>query len=232
MQIERFPRFLQSTFRTQRRFFSRIGFQHFRFLIVALLINGRSMKLSHLSRAIPNEGHRTSHARFLLSEWDAAGVLGTQAERIIRQMKPGKGEAIYLLIDDTRIKKRGRTMDAVSKIWDQKTHAFIHGHIVVLAAVQFRGVTLPWAIDLWVPKTQAGAGYRKLTEMATALIQRFPKLFDMKVRVLFDAAYLATPVTKACESRRFTWFSAWPLVIAICFVVATKRRSKSWLPVF
>jgi SRSO17 transposase len=116
MHVDQFPKFLQSTFRPQRRWFSRIGFDHFRFLIVALLINARSNKLSHLASAIPRHGHRTSHARFLKSDWDAAGILSAQAERIIRQMKPGKREAIYLLIDDTRIRKRGRKMDAVSKI--------------------------------------------------------------------------------------------------------------------
>ena len=46
-------KFLQSTFRPQRRRFSRIGFDHFRFLIVALLINARSTKLSHLANAYP-----------------------------------------------------------------------------------------------------------------------------------------------------------------------------------
>ena len=207
MHVDRFPKFLQSTFRPQRSRFSRTGFDHFRYLIVALLINVRSTKLSHLSQAIPNQGHRTSHARFLLSEWDAPGMLSAQAERIIRQMRPGKHETIYLLIDDTRIKKRGKKMDGVSKIWDQKTHSFIRGHVVITAAIVFRGVTIPWAIELWIPKAEAGASYRKLTEMAVAMIKRFPKLLDTKVRVLFDAAYLAIQVTKACESRGFTWFS-------------------------
>ena len=176
-------------------------------MIVAFLVNARSPKLSHLARAIPNQGHRTSHARFLLSEWDAAGMLSGQAERMIRQMKPGKGEAINLLIDDTRIKKRGKKMDGVSKIWDQKSHAFVDGHIVVLGAIQFRGVTIPWAVDLWIPKAQAEGQYRKLTDIAAALIQRFPQLSETKVRVLFDAAYLANKVVKACESRGFSWFS-------------------------
>ena len=207
MYVDKIPRFLQSTLRPQSRWFGRIGFSHFRFLIVALLINGRSTKLSHLASAIPQQGHRTSLARFLSSDWDAPGMLAAQAERIVRQMKPGKREAIYLLIDDTRIRKRGKKMDAVSKIWDPKTHAFMRGHIIVTAAIHFRGVTIPWAIELWIPKDQAGANYRKLTQIAIGIIQRFPTLMETKVRVLFDAAYLAVGVTKACESKGFTWFS-------------------------
>lgn len=207
MHVDQFPSFLQSTFRPQRRWFSRTGFDHFRFLIIALLINARATKLSHLANAIPQHGHRTSHARFLISDWDAPSILSAQAERIIRQMKPGKREAIYLLIDDTRIKKRGKKMYGLSKIWDPKIHSFMRGHVVITAAILFRGVTIPWAIELWIPKAQAGAGYRKLTEIAVSMIKRFPKLMEMKVRVLFDAAYLAVHVTKACESRGFTWFS-------------------------
>lgn len=207
MHVDHFPRFLQSTFRSQQKFFSKIGFTHFQFLIVAMLVNARPAKLSHLSRAIPGQGHRTSLARFLQSDWDESGMLAAQAERIIRQMNPGRNEVVYLIIDDTRIKKRGKKMAGVSKLWDKKSHAYIHGHIVVSAAIQFRGVTIPWAIELWMPKVQAGSGYRKLTQMASELIQRFPVLCGLKVRVLFDAAYLAVNVVKACEARNFTWFS-------------------------
>lgn len=207
MKIDHFPRFLQSTFRAQRKWFSRIGFEHFRFLIVALLINARRGKLSHLTNAIPNHGHRTAHARFLTSKWDAPSVLAAQAIRIIKHMKPRPNEPIYLLIDDTRIRKHGRKMAGVSKIWDQKTHAFMRGHIVLLAAIHFRGITIPWAVELWMPKTQTVNDYRKLTQIAASLIQQFPTNISRKVRVLFDAAYLAQTVVKACESQGFTWFS-------------------------
>lgn len=62
----------------------------------------------------------------------------------------------------------------VSKIRDQKTHSFMRGHIVLTAAIHFRGVTIPWAIELWIPKSQAGPKYRKLTQIAVDLIKRFP----------------------------------------------------------
>jgi len=133
------------------------------------VINVRSTKLSHLTLAIPTHGHRTSHARFLMSDWDAAGILAAQAIRIIRQMKPQQGESLYLLIDDTRIKKRGKKRDGISKIWDPKSHCFVHGHMVVSAAIQSCGVTIPWAIALWLPRAYAGApeslrrGSRELT---------------------------------------------------------------------
>jgi hypothetical protein len=103
-------------------------------LVIALLINAGSSKLFHLANAAPDSGHRTSHARFL-SDWDAAGVLASQAWRIVQAMKPRAGEHLYLMIDDTRIAKRGKMMDGISKILDQKTHSFTNGHIVVMAAI-------------------------------------------------------------------------------------------------
>ncbi len=207
MIVTRTPNFLQQTFRAQKSHFSKSGFQHFRVLIVAMLINARKSKLCHLAAAAPDLGHRTSHARFLLSDWDAPGLLAAQAWRIIASMNPQPGEPIYLMIDDTRIEKRGKKMDGVSKIWDQKSHSFINGHIVVLGAILFRGVSIPWAIELWMPKAQAGRSYRKLNQIASSMIRGFPERFGLKVRVLFDAAYLAQSVVRVCESKGFTWFS-------------------------
>jgi len=122
-------------------------------------------------------------------------------------MKPRPGQHIYLMIDDTRIAKRGKKMDGVSKIWDQKSHSFTNGHVVILEAILFRGVSIPWAIELWIPKAQAGRNYRKLNQIACSMIRSFPKRFGLKVRVLFDAYYLAQPVVRVCESKGFTWFS-------------------------
>jgi SRSO17 transposase len=172
-----------------------------------MVINARKTKLCHLAAAAPEFGHRTSHARFLLSDWDASGLLAAEAWRIVRAMKPRPGEPIALVIDDTRIAKRGKKMEGVSKIWDQKSHGFIHGHVVIMAAIVFRGVSIPWAIDLWIPKAHAGKSYRKLNHIAAAMIHAFPQSLGLKVRVLFDAAYLAPAVIRACESRGFTWFS-------------------------
>ncbi len=134
-------------------------------------------------------------------------MMQSRAIETLRWMKPRKGEPIYFLIDDTRIEKRARKMAAVSKIYDHKTRRFMRGHMVVTGALMFRGVVLPWKFDLWVPKDQAGTGYRKPTQIAAQMINELSLPFDLKVRVLFDAFYLAPCVVKACQGREFTWFS-------------------------
>jgi hypothetical protein len=98
-------------------------------------------------------------------------------------------------------------MAVVCNIYDHKTRRFIHGHMVVTAALIFRGVVLPWKFDLWIPKEMAGNGYRKITQIAAQMINAFALLWDLKMRVLCDACYLAPCVFNACKSKGFSWFS-------------------------
>lgn len=206
--ISRLPSSLQCFFRPLRCKLSCDQFRHLWSLVLALAVNLRAAKLLHLSNVTPAAGHRTRHGAFLSqSEWDAPVLVEQTAATLLERMKPRAGEVIELVLDDTRIGKRGRKMDHVSKIWDHKQQKFVRGHIVLLAAVVFRGVVLPWRVDLWKPKGHGGPRYRKLTDMAAAMIKDLAAPAGTKVRVLFDAFYLCPAVTKACESKGFSFFS-------------------------
>lgn len=208
MIIDHLPRFVRAFFRPLRGFFHRPQFDHLWQIVLALLVCSRRANLSTLARVLFDLGHRTSHGHFLThADWDAAGVLEAAGRHLLSRMRPQRGEVIHLLIDDTRIAKRARRMFAVSKIWDHAGHRFVHGHIVVCAAVLFRGVVWPWRFELWVARREAGQQYRKMTEIAAEMIRAFRPPRRLKVRVLFDAFYLCPPVTRACEARGFTWFS-------------------------
>src|SRR5687768_770586 len=98
-------------------------------------------------------------------------------------------------------------MGWLSKIHDHKQRKFVNRHVVLFAAVMFRGVVMPWRIELWKPKGHPGPRYRKLTGMAAAMIKAFAAPAGVKVRVLFDAFYLCPTVTHACQDRGFTFFS-------------------------
>lgn len=202
-----FPRFLQSVLEPICQSLTKPQRRHLCWFLFALLVSTRKVKLANIAMTAPRGGHRTSCGGFLRSEWDAPSLLCQQALRVLRRMKPQAGEVIYLIIDDTRIEKRGRKMDAVTKIYDHKTLRFVRGHIVVTAALMFRGVVMPWKIDLWIPKAQAQGKYRKINQIAAEMINQLVVPQGLKVRVLFDAFYLAVNVVKACESRGFTWFS-------------------------
>lgn len=207
MIIDQCPKFLQGFFARLRSRLSQPQFGNLTLLVLAWVVAGRS-KLMHLA-ALLAEGHRTSFGAFLTrSDWDAAMLLQQQALQELRRMQPCPGETLALVIDDTRISKRARRMAAVSKIWDHVEQRFVRGHIVITAALRFRGVVWPWAFDLWLPLKDAGpTRYRKMTDIAAQMIRAFPVLKNLRMQVLFDAFYLCPVVTRACAERQFLWFS-------------------------
>lgn len=187
---------------------SKPQFTHLWSLVLAVAVNLRAAKLIHLSGITPDHGHRTRRGAFLSrSDWDAPALVEQTATDLLKAMKPRQGEVVQLILDDTRIPRRGSKMGCVSKIYDHKQRKFVRGHIVLFAAVVFRGVVMPFRIELWAPKGHCGPGYRKLTDMAAAIIRGFHAPAAVKVQVLFDAFYLCPTVAKACEERGFGFFS-------------------------
>jgi SRSO17 transposase len=177
-------------------------------IVVAWVLTGGVGKVVRWATRIGTR-HRTSLAALLTrSQWDSAALLRDQVRRELRRLRPRREEALELLIDDTRNGKRGRKIAALSKIWDHTQQCFIRGHIIVVAAVRFRGIVWPWQFDLWLPAAYAGKKrYRKITEMAAQIVRDFPEFPGLSVRVLFDAFYLSPVLTRACQARGFDWFS-------------------------
>ena len=213
MIINHLPSSLQRFFTPMRPAVSKPQFAHLWSLVLAMVISLRDAKLLHLSAVTPAAGHRTRRGAFLSrSDWDAPALIDRAACDLLASMRPRAGETIHLILDDTRIAKRGAKMDRLSKIWDHKQQKFVRGHVVLTAAVVFRGVVLPWRLQLWKPKGQPASAsaprYRKLTDLAATMIRDFhPPVAGMKVRVLFDAFYLCPSVCRACEEQGFTFFS-------------------------
>jgi SRSO17 transposase len=213
--IERLPSFVQRFFSPMRAGLSKPQFPHLWSLVLAAAVSLRAAKLLHLSAAAPRHGHRTSKGAFLSrSDWDAPALVDEAAMSLLAAMKPRAGEVVHLILDDTRIAKRARKMGYVSKIWDHKQQKFVRGHIALFAAVAFRGVVLPWKVELWKPracpckpKGHPGPRYRKLTDRAAAMVKAFAAPAGVKVRVLFDAFYLCPQVARACQAKGFTFFS-------------------------
>jgi SRSO17 transposase len=208
MTIHQLPAFLKPFFKSFCLELTRPQYAHLWSLLLAIVLNLRPSKLVHLSRLLPFSTHRTRHGAFLASSgFNAPALLSQTVMRLIKRFDPRPGETIELILDDHRIAKRGKKMDRLSKIWDHKEQKFVHGHIVLFAAISFRGVVMPLRLHLWKPKGQSGPRYRKLTDLAAEMIKQFDVPAGLKVRVLFDAFYLCPVVVKACEKRGFHWFS-------------------------
>lgn len=207
MVVSRLPRVIQEVISQAVVRLTRPQRGQLAMVLTALLI-GVGAKLNRIPGAVNSSRHRTSVGRFLSqSDWDETGLLDGAVQRCLKSLRLTKRDVIHLVIDDTRIVKRGRKMDDVSKLWDHTHQQFAHGHTVVTAALYVRGLTLPWRFVVWQAKRWAGRAYRKPTEIAADLIRDFQPPKGVAVRVLFDAFYLCPTVTKACASRGFLWYS-------------------------
>ncbi len=208
MIIDQIPPSLQAFFRPFRRALTKPQFGHLWTVMLAWAVNMRRSDVLHLARCAPEHGHRTSWGRFFTeAPWEGPELLDDQVQRTWKRMRPRRGEVIHLIIDDTKIAKRARKMHAVGPMWIPTQRRFTYGHMVVTAAVEFRGVIMPWRFDLWVPQKRAGRAYRKSTQIAADFIRAFGPPKGLKVRVLFDAFYLTPVVVRACSDRGFAWFS-------------------------
>jgi hypothetical protein len=208
MIIDHCPRFVHRFFRSHTAALSKPQQSHLWRIVLAIAVSQCGAKLSHLAKTVLGGRHRTRLGGFLRdADWDAPEILRERVLDTLRWMRPRRGETIELLIDDTRVAKRGRRMAALQKIWDHAHQRFVRGHIWVVAAIRFRGVVLPWRIELWKPRKVAGPRYRKTTEIAAEIIATFELPWRLKVRVLFDAFYLCPTVAKRCQNRGFAWFS-------------------------
>ena len=211
MVVRNAPRTVQMLLRFVARGLPKPQAQNLKLMVVGLLICG-SGKLRTLAETTRDPmRHRTSLSRFLRSSaWPEAATLERTARRVLQAMRPRRGEVLSLLIDGTTIEKFGQHMDAVKKSFDHSRKRFCEGHTVLLMAVRFRGVVLPWRIQLWLPRDFCDAEsleFQKLTVLAAQAIKQFEPPAGLKVRVLFDAGLLCPPVVRACESRGFSWFS-------------------------
>ncbi len=125
---------------------------------------------------------------------------------MLRALAPRPGDTVYLILDDSKQAKRGKHMEAVAKMKDPTTHAYIRGHQYVCGTLLFREHVIPWGIRLYVKKEACaaiGVPFQKTTELAAQLIREFNAPTGVKVLVLFDAYYLCPTVVKACREQRF-----------------------------
>jgi DDE superfamily endonuclease len=167
--------------------------------------------VSNLYRYLDAPQHRTRFNNFfLVQRWDPEAALRQKARELLRALHPQEGESLYLIIDDSKKGKRGRHMDAVAKMKDPLTQAYMRGHQYVCAILVFRDHVIPWGIRLYMKAEHARAlavSFRKTTELAAQLLQEFKAPTGVKVIVLFDAYYLCPRVVQACRGQHFHFAS-------------------------
>lgn len=216
-RIGRFPPFGKRFFRLARKRIGCCHFQHFwRIVAVLASMHGRR-SLSRMQKLFRRERTRQAIAFFLTkAHWDAPELLRQTAVDRLSELGYRPGETLYLVIDDTQKRKRGKRMDAVTKIFLHAEKVYAQGHTILGAALVYRGVVIPVAVRLWANQPFCAEShkaedpadriaFRKLTELAAEAIASAPLPTGARGIVLFDSYYLCPTVTEACVAAGYRY---------------------------
>jgi SRSO17 transposase len=210
-RINYLPHCCKRFFASARHVLSPEHFAHFwRMVVLMAAFEGRR-SLSRITQATAERRTRQAIACFLEGDlWDGAWLLRQKAWDTLRQLGWKSGDTLYVVLDDTQQRKRGKKMDAVQKLFLHAEKIYAPAHIFVTCALVYRGVVIPYAVRLWLPQNfsrQEKISFRKLTELAAEMIGQVAVSGQAKVIALFDAYYLCPIVVQACEGRGWAYIS-------------------------
>jgi SRSO17 transposase len=217
------PQILELLLGAVRSCFSKPQFRHFGSLLVAYAVAFGRRNIKSLYTVMPETTCRQKVNDFLVeSPWAADRALREAALFALRMMDAHPGERLEILIDGSAKRKRGKHTDAVGYIKEAGSSVFVPGHKYLMVLVRFRGVVLPWAIDLYIPKgffrtpegkdlaRRTGRGFRTLNEMTAAILAQMPAEWAdfFKVYVLMDSGFCNPTVCTAVRERGFHFICA------------------------
>lgn len=216
-KIGRFPPFGKRFFRRARKLIGCCQFAHFwRVVMTLAAMNGRR-SLLRIAEAGKDRRSRQAIAFFLSqAQWDAPEILRQTALDTLRTLGWEPGQSVYMAIDDTQKRKRGKRMDAVSKIFLHAEKVYAQGHTILGCALIYRNVVIPYAVRLWASEKFCAATqkpshpcqpleFRKLTQLAATCVEEVALPGKPKTIVLFDSYYLCPVVIRACETKGFRY---------------------------
>jgi hypothetical protein len=217
------PKILEPFVANLRFWFSKPAYAHFCPLLIAFAVSFGRRNVNSLYACMQERTRRQKLNDFMVeSRWADPEVLQDAARFALMQMKPRQGERLDILIDGSGRRKRGRHMDALGFIREAGTPGCIPGHKYLLVLLRFRGVILPWAVDLYIPKKffktvagrdlaqRTGRRFRTLNEMTAAILAAMPVDWaeQFKVYVLIDSGFCNPTVCSAVREKGFHFICA------------------------
>ena len=212
-KIVRFPSKLQPFFSSLTKEFHWDHDKYFSILVLLICFSWERRNIAALYRYLDRNQytHRSRFNNFLnLGRWNPEKALQQKAYELLYLLRPGAEDVLYLCLDDSKKDKRGTQMEAVGWLYDPVSGKKIKGHQYVQAIISFHGVTIPFAVRLYVKHNDCarlGMEFKKLTRLAAELIESFTPPAGLKVIVLFDSYYLCPAVVNACRAKKFTYVS-------------------------
>lgn len=212
-RMGKFPPFGKRFFRIARKLLGSCHMEHLWRIVILLASLQEGRSLSKFEDATNDRRSRQAISNFLtLADWDAPQLLSETALDGLKRLGLKPDSPLYLVLDDTQKRKRGKLMAAVSKIFLHAEKVYANGHTILAAAWIHRGVVVPCAVKLWASRESCRKSqsepepidrleFRTLTGMAADVILGAQLPEGVRPIVLFDSYYLCHEVAQACEQR-------------------------------
>lgn len=196
-----------------REAFSSPSFKIFSSFIVGFIQLGKeghtssmvqSLSRSFLSRSL------SSFTRFLgKNSWAMDEVWATALHKFFHTLKIKARSVLFLLLDDTIIKKTGKKIPGCSWYKDHAQNlANVFGHQWVLAALFYKQSVLPLGTRLYHPKGAKGCGrFQTKIALAKKILQSLRLPVACKLYVLADSWYWCKELALLCRSYGYHMIS-------------------------
>jgi SRSO17 transposase len=196
-----------------REAFSSPSFKIFSSFIVGFIQLGKeghtssmvqSLSRSFLSRSL------SSFTRFLgKNSWAMDEVLATALHQFFHTLKIKARSVVFLLLDDTIIKKTGKKIPGCGWYKDHAQNlANVFGHQWVLDALLYKQALMPLASRLYHPKGAKGCGrFQTKVTLAKKILQRLHLPRACKLYVLADSWYWSKELAWTCRNYGYHMIS-------------------------
>lgn len=203
-----------------RNLFSDVrSFEAFKHIHIGIISPIKRKTLPAIAKVVGLENYQSLHHFINESPWDVSQLRQQRLALILERLQ---GRKIFLIIDETGDKKKGRKTDYVSRQYLGKLGKIDNGIVAVTAWGLIDGITFPLLFEVYKPKERLKPGdtYRSKSEIAAQLVREI-KLMGFEIElVLADSLYGES------ESN----FIGCLEELKLSFIVAIRSNHGVWLP--
>lgn len=209
-KLQRVPLQVELLLNELQQFFNDYQWLHFQSILLSLLVTPYKATLNGMVKVLSFGSHRSKHNEFLN---DCSAILSKALKfyaMLILQLLKKPGEAIYFIIDDTTNKKRGKHILAAFSFFDHTSKQYIWGQQLVCAILEYRGIVIPYAIEVYIPQDEAKRSrytFKKKTQIASEILDKFEADEKQEVFVVADTYYASPLIMKLSRQRRYSFIS-------------------------
>lgn len=195
------------------------SFEAFKHLHVGMISPIKRKTLPEIAKVVGLDQEQALHHFLTKSPWEIKELRKQRLDLILQVLK---GRRIFLIIDETGDKKKGKKTDYVNRQYLGKLGKIDNGIVAVTAWGLINNITFPIIFEVYKPKERLKAGdtYRSKPEIAAQMVREIKQMgFEIEL-VLADSLYGES------ESK----FIGCLEELKLNFVVAIRRNHGVWLP--